>query len=214
MLGIIHRDRDAEGLLRQRLASLKPDVITLEFSRYGLEYRKENRAALHERLNRTVDGLRAEGIDIDERALGSVLSYIDVPSEYAVAAEHSAAAAIPLHLLDVDRFSKVKLQAIDELLARDNLSKLLSEPHLASGGHREATIARLFFEKGVKAFAYTREMRVRDRHMGAQLARLLARRAASHIVHICGWQHLCDPDRFYEPLHPAKAFIYDEAVCI
>jgi hypothetical protein len=214
MLGIIHRDRDAEGLLRERLAALGPDTITLEFSRYGLEYRKKNAPAMLEALNRTVRELRADGVSINPEALDRVLAYINPPAEYAAARDFAAAHGVPLLLVDMDRFSYLKLRGIGDLLAKDNLSKLLGAPHLTSGGHTEKALARLFFEKGVKVFAYTEEMRIRDGYMSAHLARLLARTGASHIVHICGWQHLCDPERLYEPLNPAKAFIHDKAVRI
>ncbi len=214
MLGIIHRDRDAEGLLKERLAALQPDTITLEFSRYGLEYREKNAPALREALDRTVRELRAEGVSIDREALDWLVAYIDPPAEYAVAADFAAAHGVPLLLVDMDRFSSLKLQAVGDLLAKDNLLRLLGSPFLTSGGHREKALARLFFEKGVKVFTYTEEMRIRDEHMSAHLDRLLARTDASHIVHICGWQHLWDPECLYGPLNPAKAFIYDKAVRI
>ncbi len=214
MLGIIHRDRDAEGLLRERLAALNPDTITLEFSRYGLEYRKKNGPALLDALDRTVRELRADGVSINREALDWVLAYINPPAEYAAARDFAAARGVPLLLVDMDRFSYLKLQGIGDLLAKDNLSKLLGSPFLTSGGHKEKALARLFFEKGAKVFTYTEEMRMRDGYMSAHLARLLARTGAAHIVHTCGWQHLCDPECLYEPLNPAKAFIYDKAVRI
>jgi hypothetical protein len=214
MLGIIHRDRDAEGPLRECLAALDPDTITLEFSGYGLQYRKKNAPALLERVDRTVRELRADGVCINREALDWVLAYINPPAEYAVARDVAAARGIPLFLVDMDRFSYLKLRDIGDLLAKENLSKLLGSPHLTSGGHTEKALARLFFEKGVKVFTYTEEMRMRDGYMSARLARLCARTGASHIVHICGWRHLCDPDRLYEPLNPAKAFIYDKTVRI
>lgn len=214
MLGVIHRDRDTEGLLREHLATLNPDMITLEFSRHGLTYRKKNGAALLRKLNETVRELRADSVNINPDALDSVRAYINPPAEYTAAREFAAVHGIPLLLVDMDRFSYLKLQGIDELLARDNLATFLSSEFYCSGGHKEKALARLFFEKGVKVFTYTEEMRVRDRYISGRLARLLTDMRAAHIVHVCGWQHLGDPERLYEPLHPAKAFVYDKAIRI
>jgi hypothetical protein len=214
MLGIIHRDRDSDGLLRERLAALEPDTITLEFSRYGLAYRERNAPALLAALERTVQELRTDGMDINPEALESLHAYIKPPVEYAAARDVAAARGVPLLLVDMDRFSCLKLRGIGDLLSRENLATLLGTPHLSSGGHTEKALARLFFDKGARVATYTAEMRTRDAYMSAALSRLLARGRALHIVHICGWQHLCDPERLYEPLNPAKAFIYDKAVRI
>ena len=51
MLGVIHRDPRTPVLLRQWITDIKPDIITLEFSQYGLMFRKEN----HDRYKKRID---------------------------------------------------------------------------------------------------------------------------------------------------------------
>jgi hypothetical protein len=100
---------------------------------------------------------------------------------------------------------------MDELLAKDNLAKLLCGPGLENERH-EMAAARLFFEKGLSLFPYTDEMRARDGHMRDRIRSLMESRTTGRFLHICGWQHLSDPHGLYAPLNPRKAFIYDEAL--
>ena len=60
MLGVIHRDKEGAALLSRWLDYLKPDVITLEFSRYGMMFRKTHGAALRARLDALVAKMALE----------------------------------------------------------------------------------------------------------------------------------------------------------
>ena len=91
---------------------------------------------------------------------------------------------------------------MDELIEKENLRMLL-ESDQGSGGRQKA-MARLFLEKGIKTFPYTEEMRLRDRHMSEKIGHLVKRHAPSRVVHICGWQHLCDPFGLYARASPEK----------
>ncbi len=209
MLGVIHGDRDGRALLEKWLESVAPDMVTLEFSRYGLNFRRARGEALKMRAGDAVDELRAEGLRIEEDALDALFSYIDLPSEFTVASEYCDRRGADLFLVDMDRPSSVNLSRVDELIGKENLRMLLKSDQ-GSGGRQKA-MARLFFEKGIKTFPYTEEMRLRDRHMSKKIGYLAKRRAPSRVVHICGWQHLCDPFGLYTALYPKKAFIYDKA---
>jgi hypothetical protein len=112
----------------------------------------------------------------------------------------------------MDRPSSVNLEAVDELIEKENLRMLLKSDQ--DRGGRQKAMARLFLEKGIKTFPYTGEMRLRDRHMSGKIGYLVKRHAPSRVVHICGWQHLCDPFGLYVALYPKKAFIYDKALCL
>jgi len=211
MLGVIHGDGPGEVLLRDWLESAGPGVVTLEFSSYGLDFRRSKGRALRRRTCEVVGGLRGEGFPIDEDALDSLLSYIDLPREYAAASDYCGRHERPLLLIDVDRFSARKLGGIGHLLARENLMRLLSGPGRQEC-HRQKALARLFFEKGIKTFSYTEEMRLRDRHMSLRISQLMRLYRPSLFVHICGWQHLSDPFGLYTSLSPRKVFIHDQAL--
>ncbi len=211
MLGVIHGERSGRALLEGWLESTGPDMVTLEFSCYGLNFRRAAGTAKR-KVGEAIDELRAEGLRIDEAALDALFAYIDLPLEFTAASEYCARRGAHLFLVDMDRFSSAHLTRMDELIAKENLRVLL-EPDRCKGGRQKA-MARLFFEKGIKTFPYTEEMRLRDRHMSGRIGRLIKRYAPSRAVHICGWQHLCDPLGLYTALGPKKAFIYDKALCV
>jgi hypothetical protein len=62
MLGVIHGDgRPGEVLLGDWLESAGPGVVTLEFSPYGLDFRRSKGGALRRRTCEVVEGLRRRG---------------------------------------------------------------------------------------------------------------------------------------------------------
>jgi hypothetical protein len=210
MLGIIHRDGGTASLLSDWLARSAPDVVTIEFSQYGRDFRQSNSEVLKNRVRAVADELSAEGRQVSAEGLDSLLSYIDLPSEYTVAADYSANHHLPFFLIDMDLFSHSKLKEIDALLDRQNLTTLLSDPGPSNNG-REKALARLYFEEGIKVFPYTEEMYVRDRYIGDRIALLMTCYRTARFLHICGWQHLCDPCNVYTRFNPAKVFIHDKA---
>ena len=212
MLGVIHGDRDGRALLDKWLESAGPDMVTLEFSHYGLNFRQALGGALRQKAGEAIDELRAEGLRIEEDALDALFSYIDFPLEFTAASEYCNRRGAHLFLVDMDRFSSVNLNRMDELIAKENLRMLLGSDQCTRG--RQKAMARLFLEKGIKTFPYTEEMRLRDRHMSERIGRLVKRHVPSRLVHICGWQHLCDPFGCYTAPYPKKAFIYDKALCV
>jgi hypothetical protein len=211
MLGVIHGDRDGRALLDEWLESAGPDMVTLEFSRYGLNFRRARGGALRQKAGEAIEELRSEGLRLEEDALDALFSYIDLPLEFTAASEYCDRRGAQLFLVDMDRFSSVNLNGMDELIAKENLRMFLGSDQCRLG--RQKAMARLFLEKGIKTFPYTEEMRLRDLHMSERIAHLVKRHAPSRLVHLCGWQHLCDPFGLYTALHPKKAFLYDKALC-
>ena len=209
ILGVIHGDRDGRALLDKWLESAGPDMVTLEFSHYGLNFRLARGGAIRQKAGEAIDELRAEGLRIEEDALDALFSYIDLPLEFTAASEYCDRRGAHLFLVDMDLFSSVSLNRMDELIAKENLRMLLKSDQCKRG--RQKAMARLFLEKGIRTFPYTEEMRLRDRHMSERIGHLVKRHAPSRLVHICGWQHLCDPFGLYTTLYPKKAFIYDKA---
>ena len=211
MLGLIHRDREVGPLLSRWMDAWEPAVVTLELSPYGCAFRKSKGFELKKRVHGAVEELRAQGRRIDSRALDDVLAYIDLPPELMVAADFSERRGIPLHLIDMDLYSRSRLRHIDKLVSRENLSYLLCGADVR-GTDQEKALARLFFELGVKLFPYTEEMAVRDTHMRDTIAGLMKLHHASRLLHICGWQHLADLRCLYASLNPTKVFIHDETL--
>jgi hypothetical protein len=211
MLGVIHRDREGENRLRQWLADYSPDAVTIEFSRYGLEFRRSRGAILKERVRAVADEMADEGLPVEMRAVNEVLSYLDPSFEFSVASDYCRTRRVPIHLVDLDRLSRIQLGKIDDLLRPANLRTMFSGS-VPEGSRRERALARLSLERDVSVMPYTKDMAVRDRHMSRRISSLISRTGGRYL-HICGWQHLRDPLGLYQSLAPHKAFIYDKTVC-
>jgi hypothetical protein len=209
MVGVIHRDAGLEKHLSRWLETVKPDVVTLEFTHHGLVFRQSRGEELVRRVRGVADELVTEGYEIESRALEALLAYIALPLEFTTVSGFAEERGIPFYLVDMGSHSQSYLSRLEELLARDNLVKLLCGP-VPETGRFEMTAARLFFEKGLSLFPYTEEMCARDSHMRDRIGELMESHRAARFLHICGWQHLSDPHGLYAPLNPKKAFIYDE----
>ena len=109
LLGTVHRDPQGLTKLVKDLARLKPDVITLEFSRYGLTYRRRKKKILTERFLQGLLEIRAtETLRISElknllraTGIGGIAALIDLPFEYKGARFYSRRHHLPLYLLDL-----------------------------------------------------------------------------------------------------------------
>ena len=113
MLGLIHRDPEVRPFLAQWLEAWKPDIITLEFSDYGYRFRRSRSAGLSERVGEVVEGMRAAGRPFDREALDDILAYIDLPPEFVVTSGYAAGRGIPFHLIDMDRYSRIRLRHVE-----------------------------------------------------------------------------------------------------
>jgi hypothetical protein len=208
MLGVIHREREGALLLSRWLERLEPDVVTLELSQYGVAFRRVNRHLMRIRIDEVADDLKREGIAVNYDALRDFYSFADFPFEHEVAEAYTRKRGIPLYPVDMDLYSFLHLKRVNELLDKKNIRRVLSMPE-AQEECVEKGLARLFFKKGVKAFSYTEEMYARDRYMRDRIALLMKHHAKGVFLHICGWQHLSDPQDVYTGLEPLKVFIHD-----
>jgi hypothetical protein len=215
MLGTIHRDREGADLLQRLIGALAPEVLTLEFSPYGMMFRELHRERLRRKVDALVQEMRSKGEQVNGKALDLLYDYIDLPHEYTVAAHYTDRVGIPLYLLDAGTFSFMKLQHVDELLGPDNIRTWFRTSGGGDDGvQKEMVLARLFLEKGVKTFSYSDEMLVRDRHVTHRLALLMRQYSMKRMLYVCGWQHLPDPYSVYEPLNPVKVFVHDRSLCV
>jgi hypothetical protein len=211
MLGAIHGDTEGREILAGLLTELRPDVITLEFSRYGLDFRQINGDRLRKRLNETIREMGLEtGDDQCQGPLRSVLSYLNLPYEFTTVSDYSLQNSVPFHLVDTDFFSQLKLREIYKVLDKGNLEVLSRLPgNSVAGVAREKALAELFFKSGLKDCGYTDEMHIRDNLMKDRILLLMKHHGPGRFVHLCGWRHLSDPRDVFGPLRPVKVFMYD-----
>ncbi len=214
MLGLIHGDPEGMAILARSLERLRPDVITLEFSRYGLHFRQMNGACLKKRLR---DAVRSMGLMAGEHQcpapLQSLLSYLSLPYEFTAASDYSQRTGVSLHLVDGDLFSWLRLRDVDKVVDRDNLEALARSPEDSTTSERvrEKVLAELFFERGIKTNLYTEEMYIRDSLMRDRISLLMDYHGPGRYLHLCGWRHLVDPHNVFGSLKPVKVFMYDRA---
>ncbi|OPY80298.1 MAG: hypothetical protein A4E65_01528 [Syntrophorhabdus sp. PtaU1.Bin153] len=213
MVGVIHRDKEGPALLRNWVEQIDPDVITLELSRYGVQLRMDRGKEFRARIHKVLRGLEADGVFPNEEAVSMLLAYLAIPYEFEVAARYAGPRGIPLHLVDMDFFSYVKLQKIEELLSEENIRRMACQDTLSDEG-KEKVMARLVFEKGLKIAPYDDEMYVRDKYITGRIRLLMEDHSNKKFLHVCGWQHLQDPANLYGPLNPAKVFFYDKTLCL
>jgi hypothetical protein len=213
MLGVIHRDEEGPALLMDWLARIKPGVVTLELSHYGLRFRRELGEEYAKRINQIVAKREERGESCSRKALKSLLSYVNIPYEYDGVSAYADEYGIPFYLIDMDFFSYVKLRTIEDLLSEENIEKALARAE-GPNGNQEMAMARLYFEKGIKVAQYDREMYVRDRYMSAKIQDLMKGNHDKRFLHVCGWQHLQDPSNLYSHFNPTKVFSHDKALCL
>ena len=208
ILGIIHRDKDNTRVIGNWLNKIRPQVITLEFSRYGHMFRKEKGPLYRKKIESVIAQMKQNGEAADEEALSFLNAYIDPPSEYEAASFYCNENGASLHLVDMDLFSYIKLKDIDELFSEKNIRSVAGTQSNHTNA-RERIMARLFFHSGIQTAPYTEEMFIRDRYMGRRLGALLQDHKDKRIAHITGWQHLKDTCSIFAPFHPIKVFPYD-----
>ncbi|HVN96992.1 MAG TPA: hypothetical protein VMT62_11220 [Syntrophorhabdaceae bacterium] len=208
ILGMIHRDRENGKLTDLWLDRIKPHVVTLEFSQYGLKFRKEKGHIYRKRIESVAMDMRQKKEALDEESLAFLCAYVDLPSEYESSVRYCRDRPALLYLLDMDLFSYLKLRSVEELLNVKNIRKVL-EAREAPTGSAERALARLYFDTGVQTAPYTDEMLIRDKYMSRRLQILMRHHQGKRFVHITGWRHLKDPDNLFACLGPTKVFPYD-----
>lgn len=213
MLGVVHKDESGYKRLLDMLDKIAPEIITLEFTHYGLNYRIHN-SAKHKKCIREVLLKHPDYKKrLNRNALKNLLSFANMPYEYRAAKRYLEKRSVSLsflHLIDFDFFSYMHLQKCEELFSPSNVEKLLFGSD-DNGNNSEKAVAKMFFESGVKIFPYTEEMFIRDKYMSNRISMIKNSAGDIRLLHICGWQHLDDPCRIYAPLNPRKVFIYDKA---
>lgn len=208
LIGVIHRDKEGAFFLRERLFEIRPHIITLELSKYGLNFRKRYGSFYKKRLSELFEELKEEGKESKEELKERLFSFFDIPYEYEVAKEYGSTFGAKVIPIDMGLFSYNYLKGVKRLIEKKNLEKFL-ENFDPFGKKKEKLRAKLFFEKGIKTARYTKEMFVRDRFMVKRIERLIKDVKDGRLVHICGWEHLLDPFKLFERLNPRKIFFYD-----
>ena len=90
LVGTVHRDPQGLTKLVKDLVRLKPHVITLEFSMYGLTYRRRRKKTLTEKLLQGLQEIQEpETLKLSQlkgllrsTGIGGIAALLDLPFEY------------------------------------------------------------------------------------------------------------------------------------
>jgi len=205
LLGTIHRDPAGADKLGRALDEHQPGIVTVEVSRYGVEFRERRAADLLVRLFRDVAEL---AVQLDRRfeelkqhpAIVFLRTAIEMPFEWQTSARWAAEHGAACIAIDDDDVSRRNLELLErEALAMDNLRRLVTDDDAATAvGERvieQELLARrylrvpdlfhLHFRREEKA-----ELEARDRAMADRIRTLRAENPDVTLAHVCGWEHL------------------------
>ncbi|MBN2359085.1 MAG: hypothetical protein JXR83_06500 [Deltaproteobacteria bacterium] len=205
LIGTVHRDPAGADKLARALDEHRPEIVTVEVSQYGIEFREQRGTDLLAKLFRDVADLAPQlGRRFEELrqhpAIAFLSSAIEMPFEWQAAQRWAADHGAACHAIDDDLVSRRNLDLLAaEALAPDNLRRLLTDPEAV------AAVSERVIEQELLARRYLRapdlfhlhfrdqekaEIEARDRAMAARIRALLAERPEALLAHVCGWEHL------------------------
>ncbi|MHB8067816.1 MAG: hypothetical protein ACYDIC_07945 [Desulfobaccales bacterium] len=211
LIGTVHGDPRGYVRVGRLLSWLRPDVVTVEISRFSLRYRRAWEARWRRQLQKALAELppAAQG----HPALRRVAAQIALPFEYRAARDYSRRSGIKCLPLDLGGLSRQHLPRYGrELLSPANLRALAAEPGDCLEGFvsREFRRARLSLARSPWRLAPDNrpEALRRERFLSRRLQRLAAR--GGRVAHLGGWEHLV-PWRQGEGM---RAWLAEEDPCI
>jgi len=182
LVGTVHLDPDGYDLLLNLLFELKPETVTVDVSRYALEFRR----TVGREYRSLLDNFRREDGSLPP-ALAAVDLQLQVPFEYRAAddyAERRGARVVPVG--NSAQSQKLLSHLSRELMTTDNLVKLASrdEPPLKEQVEKEWKRARKYHRQGSSAAG---SLEKADKRLARQIKEHAGREP---VAHVGGWEHL------------------------
>lgn len=188
--------RRAWGLLQR----LRPDLVTVEVSRFSLRYRERQEARWQRLLRGALDGLPKGAAG--HLAIRRLAAQVALPFEVRVARDYAKQCHIPWRPLDLGGPSRRHLRRYaGELLTPENLRALLTttdEPldDYVAREYRRAHVAKR--RPVCRIQGIDPETRRRERLQAQRLRSCLA--SFPRVAHLGGWEHLVPlPSPFASP---------------
>ncbi len=191
LIGTVHGDPRGYDRVWRLLTRFRPEVVTVEISRFSLRYRQAWESRWRRRFQKALAALPAAAAV--HPAIQRVAAQIALPFEYRAARDYSRQYGRTCLPLDLGSLSRRHLPRYDrELLAPANLRALAGEPRedLEDWVNREFHRAHLAFTRLPWRLALDDNAQTlrRERFWATRLQRLV--RQSSRIVHLGGWEHL------------------------
>ena len=198
MVGTIHLYEEARPTLKAILNELNPRVLTVEISRFSIDFRQRHHLAWKERLERAIQHL---GLSIrDCHVLELLKRQISMPYEWQVAKSFAVERGVRVVPIDISELSKMELPLWEEeLLSEKNIKCIVLNS-------RDETLDRHFNRirceaasllKGIQPMRSERIHPLtwlgdpfwqrREKILFRRLMRIV--RLAGGVVHVSGWMH-------------------------
>lgn len=191
LIGTVHGDpRGYERVLRL-LERLRPDVVTVEISRFSVRYRQVWERRWRKQLNAALTELPPWAAG--HPAIKQVAAQISLPFEYRAARDYCRQQGIRCLPLDLGGLSRRHLpQYGKELLIPANLRALSAESQdsLEDAVAQEFRRARQALLRSPRRLPHQNspETRRREFFVSRRLLRLTAE--GGRVIHLGGWEHL------------------------
>jgi len=191
LIGTVHGDPRGYDRVGRLLEWLRPEVVTVEISRFSVRYRRAWEARWRRQLQDALAGLPPEVQG--HPAIRKVAAQIALPFEYRAARDYSRRGSTKCLPLDLGEVARRHLPRYGrELLSPANLRALAGEPEdsLEEAVDREFRRARLALQRAPWRLAPDNnpETLRRERFLSTRLKRLVMK--GGRVVHLGGWEHL------------------------
>ncbi len=205
LLGTVHHDPRGYRKLRRFLEWHQPDLILLEFSPYGLTFRKDKGPELQRLFRKNLSwaagqlGLTVKGAR-KHPEIDAVQRQLSLPFEYRAAAGYGFRKGVSLELIDCSSFSQKMIGLWKELISRENLLQLLSlSSRRPSVNRLYGRACRLIFQEEFhcprretppESSSPSRPWNEREKDLAGNIEKILSVHGATRPLYVGGWQHL------------------------
>jgi hypothetical protein len=193
LIGTVHGDPQGQARAGKLLLHLRPDLVTVEISRFSLSYRLKHGRGWQRQLAAALAKLPA-GAEC-HLAIQRLASQVALPFEVRAAGDYSRRVNVPWRPLDLGFLSRRHLPRYEtELLSPANLEALLAT---ADGELKDFVAGQ--FRRARQAWAGVLRRRIfpgvpetvrRERFLTRRLRALVSRHR--RLVHLGGWEHLVE----------------------
>lgn len=195
LIGVVHGD--PWGLVRagKLLHYLRPQVVTVEISRFSLAYRQRRLRHWQQQFAAAVAQLPP--VRRQHLALQRLAAQIAWPFEVAAAENYARQAGVPWYPIDLNLVARRHLPLYSrELLTVANLRQLVTTPDGSWEDWCQQEYRRAARALAVESQAGWRSLpdlrpaagRLREKLLAGRLRRLL--QSGQRLVHLGGWEHL------------------------
>lgn len=192
LLATVHGDPDGYERAWRFLEYWRPDVITVEISRFSVHYREKAAKGWRHRLSEALKTLPPKAAT--NVAVARVVAQASLPFEYRVARDWGRTYQVPVKLLDTGAAARHHLPRYKEdLLTLGNLGLLCETgapgtlEEFVAKEYQRARLARAGKLRRLPDFIGV-EVGKRERLWNKRLRRLVT--GTRKVVHLGGWEHL------------------------